>query len=68
VGIDGSRAAVDAALWGAKVAITHGACLRLVHVVGPADGYTPSVDKALLAVAETACKTRGSRSNQHAGQ
>ena len=36
VGIDGSKAAVRAALWAADEAVRHETTLLLVHVIGPA--------------------------------
>lgn len=42
VGIDGSNAAIGAAEWAAKEAIHHDVALRLIHVIGLADGLIGS--------------------------
>ena len=53
VGVDGSRAGVRAALWGAEAAQTRDAPLRLVSVIDPAD---PGSDEDRLANARTAVR------------
>lgn len=54
VGIDGSRAAVAAAQWGADNASGHDVALRLLYVIDRRRGFTPSVIKAQSSVAEAA--------------
>jgi nucleotide-binding universal stress UspA family protein len=54
VGIDGSRAAVAAAQWGAEKASGHDVALRLLYVIDRRRGFTPSVIKAQSSVAEAA--------------
>ncbi|BCO34863.1 universal stress protein [Mycobacterium heckeshornense] len=54
VGIDGSRAAVAAAQWGADEAVGHAVPLRLVHVIDRNRGFTPDVVKAQSLVAAAA--------------
>jgi hypothetical protein len=44
VGIDGSQAAVDAALWAADEAISTGGPLRLVHAISIAEDFDPDLD------------------------
>jgi nucleotide-binding universal stress UspA family protein len=54
VGIDGSRAAVAAAQWGAAEALRHDVALQLLYVIDRNRAFTPSVVKAQFAVAEAA--------------
>jgi nucleotide-binding universal stress UspA family protein len=54
VGIDGSRAAVAAAQWGADEALGREAILRLLYVVNRNRALTPGVVKAQFLVAEAA--------------
>jgi nucleotide-binding universal stress UspA family protein len=54
VGIDGSRAAVAAALWAAEKASGSDVALRLLYVIDRRRGFTPNVIKAQSSVAEAA--------------
>lgn len=54
VGIDGSRAAVAAAQWGADEASGHDVPLRLLYVIDRNRAFTPGVVKAQFSVAEAA--------------
>lgn len=54
VGIDGSRAAVAAAQWGADKASGHDVALRLLYVIDRRRGFTPNVIKAQSSLAEAA--------------
>jgi nucleotide-binding universal stress UspA family protein len=54
VGIDGSRASVAAAQWGADKASGHDVALRLLYVIDRRRGFTPNVIKAQSSLAEAA--------------
>ena len=55
VGIDGSRSAIDAALWGVDEAVSRDVPLRLVYAIDPANAGTDPQDAAReLARAEVA--------------
>ncbi|MGE2727986.1 universal stress protein [Mycolicibacterium vaccae] len=57
VGIDGSPAAVDAALWAVEYAVAAGVPLRLVYVIEPSDAATdPPGQARRLATAELAVR------------
>jgi nucleotide-binding universal stress UspA family protein len=54
VGIDGSQAAVEAAVWGAGEALHHDAVLKLLYVIDRNRAFTPGVIKAQHLLAEAA--------------
>ncbi|MDT5207422.1 MAG: hypothetical protein QOD34_4058 [Mycobacterium sp.] len=54
VGIDGSRAAVRAAVWGAAEALEHDVALKLLYVIDRDRALTPGVVKARHLVADAA--------------
>lgn len=54
VGIDGSKAAVRAAVWGAAEALKHDVALKLLYVIQRDRAVTPGVVKAQHLVAEAA--------------
>ena len=54
VGIDGSQAAVRAAVWGAAEALQHDVALKLLYVIDNNRALTPSVAKAQHLVAAAA--------------
>src|ERR1035441_9064226 len=54
VGIDGSQAAVAAAVWGAGEGLHHDAVLKLLYVIDRNRAFTPGVIKAQHLVAEAA--------------
>ena len=54
VGIDGSRAAVDAAIWAIDEAVSRDIPLRLVYVIEPADLAAAESDHAQFACARAA--------------
>ncbi|MGA9611840.1 MAG: universal stress protein [Mycobacterium sp.] len=54
VGIDGSQAAVAAAVWGAGEALQHDVVLKLLYVIDRNRAFTPGVVKAQHLVAEAA--------------
>ena len=54
VGIDGSKAAVRAAVWGATEALRHDVALKLLYVIDRNRAVTPSVVRAQHLVAEAA--------------
>lgn len=54
VGIDGSQAAVAAAVWGAGEALHHDVVLKLLYVIDHNRAFTPGVVKAQHFVAEAA--------------
>ncbi|OCB32880.1 universal stress protein [Mycobacterium malmoense] len=54
VGVDGSKAAEQAALWAIDEAVSRDIPMRLVYVVDPRDAATPRACEARLAAARTA--------------
>lgn len=54
VGVDGSRAAMHAAVWAIDEAVSRDIPLRLVYVIDPHDGSGASTDDTRLAVARAA--------------
>src|SRR5689334_6025924 len=57
VGIDGSRAAVDAALWAVDEAVSRDIPLRLLYAIDPTDASTdPGGAARDLAIAELAVR------------
>lgn len=54
VGIDGSKAAARAAVWGAGEALQHDVALKLVYVIDSDRAVTPNVVKAQHLVADAA--------------
>ncbi len=54
VGVDGSKAAVRAAVWGAAEALQHDVALKLLYVIDRDRAVTPSVMRAQHLVADAA--------------
>ena len=59
VGVDGSRAAVRAAVWGAAEALQHDVALKMLYVIDRNKAVTPSVIRAQHLVAEAALRDAG---------
>src|ERR1019366_7358181 len=66
VGIDGSRAAIDAAFWAADEASTRGVALRLVHVVDVDDEGYRDLDEDPAEVARDWPETESARASMFA--